>query len=91
MFHSGALLPRGASTSYIACKDELMASLTAVVTSGSPSASLRKTHGPGKVGPKEVFSFRRMSQASTSPIQSPVRDLLSRVGLFSLCIVVAVC
>ena len=52
-----------------------MAALTAVVTSGSPSASLRKTRGPGKGGVNEVFSSKRASGATTpSGMEKQVRS-----------------
>ena len=62
---SAAGTPRGANTNLHYNKNDLMAALTAVVTSGSPSASLRKTRGPGKGGVNEVFSSRRTSGTTT--------------------------
>ncbi|XP_076472792.1 uncharacterized protein LOC143302129 isoform X2 [Babylonia areolata] len=59
-------------------KTDLMSALNALVTTGSPSASLRKTSGPGKGGVKEVFSSRKTpggAVGSGSSKQSPLPSI----------------
>ncbi|XP_070208044.1 espin-like [Littorina saxatilis] len=65
--------PRGPGDPVHHSKNDLMAALTAAVTSGSPSASLRKTRGPGKGGINEVYSKKVLG--ATTPNGTPASPL----------------